>query len=91
MAEERIKRCDWQGCNRRGKKVDRYRLDMPGGVWTADLCSEHATPLREFLTEFPEHFFVKVRAGGRATGIQIHTIEEIEALKELDDELDDGE
>lgn len=83
MAEERIKRCDWQGCNRRGSKVNRYRIDLPGGVWTADLCMDHSAPLREYMTNFPEHFLVKVRPGGRSVGIQIHTIEEIEALKEL--------
>lgn len=88
MAEERIKRCDWKGCDRRGRKVGRWRMDTPGGIWTADLCTEHSEPLREYMTHFPEHFLVKVRPGGRASGIQIHTIEEIEALKELpaDDE-----
>lgn len=82
MADERVKVCDFTGCPKRGKQVERYRIDLPGQVFQADLCKDHASPLREFIAVYPPHFLVKVRPGGRNnTGIRLTTLEAIEAGK----------
>lgn len=82
MADERIRVCDIKGCPKRGKQVERFRIDLPGIVFQADLCKAHSLPLREFIAEFPPHFSTKVRPNGRnGTGIRLTTIEAIEATK----------
>lgn len=82
MADERVRVCDGKDCPKRGKQVSRYRIDLPGVVFQADLCKAHSQPLRDFVADFPPHFSVKVRAGGRNnTGIRLTTMEAIEASK----------
>lgn len=81
-AEERIHRCDDPDeCRRKGKSVISYEIRWDGAVFEADLCKEHSAPLREFMARFPDHFTVKLPAGAKR-GIQIHTMDEIEAMKD---------
>ena len=82
MAEERVRRCDGdnQTCPRRGKSVATYRVEWPGSHFQADLCREHSKPLFGFISNFPDHFVVKMPDSARR-GFQIHTMEEIERLK----------
>ncbi len=82
MAEQKTVVCDWDACARKGGQVQRWRIEMTTGVFTADLCKEHSAPLRDFISHFPPHFVVKVRPGGRRpSGIVVRTMDEIEDMK----------
>lgn len=82
-AEERVRKCDGDGqaCPRKGKQVVEIKIEWGQSVFQADLCKEHARPLYDFMAEFPAHFTVKIPAGARR-GIQIHTMDEIESMKD---------
>lgn len=86
MADEiqKIKHCDYPGCNRRGAKVHHWRLDNQTGFAECDLCPEHGQPIRELIDALPERLFVKLPSSSsrsRLTGFQKVTIEEIEREK----------
>lgn len=82
-AEERIRKCDGdnQSCPRKGRSVIHYEIRFDNKTFEADLCKDHSAPLRDFMASFPDHFTVKLPAGARRA-IQIHTIEEIESMKD---------
>lgn len=85
MADEVVKICDARGCDKRGKGIEHYEIDMPGGILRADLCKDHAKVIRDLVSVLPPHLFVKISGHDprtRSTGFQKVTMEDIDRLRE---------